>query len=129
MTIGIMAGLGLAKSELVDRPREERQRRQAAITARWSPWTGMAPGGIQEADPLGSAMEAGLTGAMLSQNQQKLDAADAAAAAKAKDAAEANLAGGAGVTSQPLPWQMMEMQNQSVDPMLMRRRPMYGTSL
>ena len=130
MTIGVMAGLGLAKSELIDRPREERQRRQAAITARWSPWTGMAPGGIQEADPLGTAMESGLTGAMLSQNQQKLDAADAAAAAKAKDAAEVNLAGGAGVTSQPqqFPFAMMEAQNQSVDPMLMRR-PMYGTRM
>lgn len=123
MTIGVMAGLGLAKSELIDRPREERQRRQAANTMRYSPWTGMAPGAIQEADPLGTAMESGLTGAMLSQNQQKLDAG------KAKDAAEANLAGGAGVTSQPLPWQMMETQNQSIDPMLMRRRPMYGTSL
>lgn len=127
MTIGVMAGLGLAKSELVDRPREEEQRRRAAITARWSPWTGMAPGGIQTADPLGSAMEAGLTGAMLSQNQQKLDAT------KAKDAAEANLAGGAGATSQTMPWQMMETQGQmmpqqSVDPMLMRR-PMYGTRM
>lgn len=125
MTIGLMAGMGLAKSELVDRPREERQRRQAAITARWSPWTGMAPGAIQEADPFGSAMEAGLTGAMLSQNQQKLDAA------KAKDLAEIPLTGGAGTTAQPqqFPFAMMEAQNQSIDPRLMSRRPMYGTSL
>lgn len=124
MTIGLMAGMGLAKSELVDRPREERQRRQAAITARWSPWTGMAPGAIQEADPFGSAMEAGLTGAMLSQNQQKLDAG------KAKDLAEIPLTGGAGTTAQPqqFPFAMMEAQNQSVDPMLMRR-PMYGTRM
>lgn len=122
VTIGVMAGLGLAKSELIDRPREEEQRRRAAITARWSPWTGMAPGGIQTADPLGSAMEAGLTGAMLSQNQQKLDAA------KTKDLTEANLAGGSGSTSQALPWQMMETQNQSVDPM-MQRRSMYGTRM
>lgn len=124
MTIGIMAGLGLAKSELIDRPREERQRRQAANTMRYSPWTGMAPGAIQEADPLGSAMEAGLTGAMLSQNQQKLDAG------KAKDLAEIPITGGAGTTAQPqqFPFQMMEMQNQSVDPRLMARRPMYGTS-
>jgi hypothetical protein len=122
VTIGVMAGLGLAKSELIDRPKEEEQRRRAAITARWSPWTGMAPGGIQTADPLGSAMEAGLTGAMLSQNQQKLDAA------KTKDLTEANLAGGSGSTSQALPWQMMETQNQSVDPM-MQRRSMYGTRM
>jgi hypothetical protein len=114
-----MAGLGLAKSELIDRPREERQRQQAANTMRYSPWTGMAPNAIQEADPLGSAMDAGLTGAMLSQNQQKLDAG------KAKDLAEIPLTGGAGASSQQLPWQMMEMQNQSVDPRLMSRRPMY----
>jgi hypothetical protein len=119
VTIGVMAGLGLAKSELIDRPREERQRQQAANTMRYSPWTGMAPNAIQEADPLGSAMDAGLTGAMLSQNQQKLDAG------KAKDLAETNLTGGSGLTSQALPWQMMEMQNQSVDPRLMSRRPMY----
>jgi len=119
VTIGVMAGLGLAKSELIDRPREERQRQQAANTMRYSPWTGMAPNAIQEADPLGSAMDAGLTGAMLSQNQQKLDAG------KAKDLAEIPLTGGAGASSQQLPWQMMEMQNQSVDPRLMSRRPMY----
>jgi len=122
MTIGLMAGLGLAKSELVDRPREREQRRQAAVIAKYSPWTGMSPGGIQTADPLGSAMEAGLTGAMLSQNQQKLDAE------KTKDLTEANLAGGSGSTSQALPWQMMETQNQSVDPM-MQRRSMYGTRM
>jgi len=85
VTIGVMAGLGLAKSELVDRPREQEQRRQAAITARWSPWTGMAPNAIQTADPFGSAIQGGLTGAMLSQNQQ---------AGKAKDVAEVSLAGG-----------------------------------
>lgn len=120
MTIGLMAGMGLAKSELIDRPREERQRQQAANTMRYSPWTGMAPGAIQEADPFGSAMDAGLTGAMLSQNQQKIDAA------KAKDLAEIPLTGGAGTTAQPqqFPFQMMEMQNQSVDPRLMQR-PMY----
>lgn len=126
MTIGLMAGMGLAKSELIDRPREERQRRQAAITARWSPWTGMAPGAIQEADPLGSVMESGLTGAMLSQNQQKLNTEKTLADAKLKDLAEIPITGGAGTTAQPqqFPFQMMEMQNQSVDPRLMQR-PMY----
>ena len=113
MTIGLLAGAGLLKSELVDRPREEEQRRQAAVIARWSPWTGMAPNAIQRADPFGAAIEGGLTGAVLSQNQQKIDNA------KAKDVAEANLAGG-----NPQTWQMMETQNQSVDPML-QRRPIY----
>jgi len=112
VTIGVMAGLGLAKSELVDRPREEEQRRRAAITARWSPWTGMAPNAIQEANPLGSAMEAGLTGAALSQQQQKLDNE------ALKNKSQLSLAGGSGQT---VPWQMMETQNQSVDPMLQSR--------
>jgi hypothetical protein len=115
VTIGVMAGLGLAKSELVDRPREEEQRRRAAVTARWSPWTGMAPGAVQEANPLGSAMEAGLTGAALSQQQQKLDNE------ALKNKPQLSLAGGSGQTA---PWQMMEMQNQSVDPM-MQRKMMY----
>jgi hypothetical protein len=113
----------LAKSELIDRPREERQRQQAANTMRYSPWTGMAPNAVQEADPFGSAIQGGLTGAMLSQSQQKLDAD--IASQKAKDLAETNLAGGAGASPQQFPFQMMEMQNQSVDPRLMSRRPMY----
>jgi hypothetical protein len=125
MTIGLMAGMGLAKSELVDRPKEREQRRQAAVVAKYSPWTGMAPGAIQTADPLGSAMESGLTGAMLSQNQQKLNTEKTLADAKMKDAAEVNLTGGAGASPQQFPFQMMEMQNQSVDPRLMSRRPMY----
>ena len=94
MTIGLLAGAGLLKSELVDRPREERQRQQAANTMRYSPWTGMAPNAVQEADPFGSAIQGGLTGAMLSQSQQKIDAD--IASQKAKDAAERSLAGGAG---------------------------------
>ena len=104
-----MAGAGLLKSELIDRPREERQRKQAAITTRWSPWTGMAPGAIQEADPFAAALEGGLTGAVLSQQQQKLNAG------KAKDVEEANLTGGTGQT-QMSPQQFLyqqEMQKQS----------------
>lgn len=121
MTIALLAGAGLAKSELVDRPREQEQRRQAAITARWSPWTGMSPNAIQNADPFGSAIQGGLTGAMLSQNQQKLDAG------KAGDASELSLAGGDGASQQQqFPFQMMETQNQSVDPRLMQR-PMYSS--
>ena len=84
----IGGGAGLLKSELIDRPKEERQRKQAAITARWSPWTGMAPGPIQEADPFGSALQGGLAGAMIGQANQ------GAGAAKAKDVAEVSLSGG-----------------------------------
>jgi hypothetical protein len=120
MTIALLAGAGLAKSELVDRPREQEQRRQASITARWSPWTGMSPNAIQYADPFGSAIQGGLTGAMLSQNQQKLDAGTA------DSTSGQNLTGGSGASQQQFPFQMMETQNQSVDPRLMQR-PMYSS--
>lgn len=81
----IGGGAGLLKSELLDRPKEERQRKQAAITARWSPWTGMAPGQIQEADPFGSALQGGLTGAMIGQN---IDVTGGGAGQKSMDVAE-----------------------------------------
>lgn len=67
-------GVGLAKSELVDRPKEERQRKVEATKARWSPWTGMQPGQVQEADPFGSAMQGGMALAGLSQSMQQADA-------------------------------------------------------
>lgn len=109
LTLGLIgAGVGLAKSELIDRPKEERQRKQAAITARWSPWTGMAPGAIQEADPFGSALTTGVTGAMLGQNQQAVDAN------KAKDVAEINLTGG---TSPIGPYQTADEYTMSYAPL------------
>jgi hypothetical protein len=68
LTLGLIgAGVGLAKSELIDRPKEARQRKVNAEIMRWSPWTGMQPGQVQEADPFGSALAAGTTGAMLGQ--------------------------------------------------------------
>jgi hypothetical protein len=65
-----MAGGGLLKSELVDQPREDRSRKLAADTQRYSPWTGLQAGAIKEADPLGSAINFGLTGAALGQGMQ-----------------------------------------------------------
>jgi hypothetical protein len=119
----LVGGAGLLKSELLDRPREERQRELAATTARWSPWTGMAPNAIQGADPFGSALEGATAGAMMG---QQIDLTGGSG--KTKDIAE--------VTSQPelmqtqqFPFAMMEAQNQSIDPMLMARRPMYGTRM
>ena len=68
ITLGLIgAGVGLAKSEFIDRPKEERQRKMAAEIMRWSPWTGMQPGQIKEADPFGAALSTGLTGASLGQ--------------------------------------------------------------
>ncbi len=70
---GAGAGVGVGKSELVDRPREERQRKLAAQTQRYSPWTGLQAQPIQEAKPFDSALQYGGTGAMMASginNQQ-----------------------------------------------------------
>lgn len=87
---GIGALAGLLKSELVDKPREDRDRELAAATQRLNPFTGLKAAPIREADPIGTAMQFGLTGASLGQqsaqlgqnqqlldmHQQKLDQAD-----------------------------------------------------
>lgn len=81
-----MAAGGLLKSELIDRPREDRQRQMQAEIARYSPWSGMQanPGAISEADPFGSALQGGMTGAAFGQNMDSAAAADKTAAANAK---------------------------------------------
>jgi hypothetical protein len=82
-----MAGAGLLKSELVDRPAADRQRKLAAQTQEYSPWTGLKAGAVKEADPIGSALAFGGAGAQVSNglanqkiNQQMADAATAGAA-------------------------------------------------
>lgn len=69
----IGAGLGLAKSELVDRPRSERERRREAEIARWSPWTGMAANRPADADAVGNMMTGGMTGGLLGQGMAQTD--------------------------------------------------------
>lgn len=74
IALGIGAGVGLLKSELIDRPREQRQRKTRAAEIRYSPWTGLTPSQqVQEADPLGSALQFGSTGAMLGQSIESRD--------------------------------------------------------
>lgn len=68
--LAIGAGAGLLKSELVDQPREQRQRTLAAATQRYSPWTGLKANPIQEADPVGSALSYGSAGAQMGVNMQ-----------------------------------------------------------
>lgn len=63
--LAIGAAMGLAKNELVDKPKEKRQRKLAAETQRLSPWTGLQAGPIQEADAFGNALQYGTTGAMM----------------------------------------------------------------
>jgi hypothetical protein len=81
--LAIGAGVGLLKGATVDQAREDRQRKLAGTTQRYSPWTGLAAQPVQEADPLGSAMQFGAAGAQLGSNmdsskaQQKLMQAQA----------------------------------------------------
>jgi hypothetical protein len=64
----------LAKSELVDRPKEDRQRKLAAETQRYSYLTGNKANPVEEANPFGSAMEYGATGFSLGQQQEAAQA-------------------------------------------------------
>lgn len=68
LALGAAAGLG--KSIAIDAPRANRERKLAAETQRYSPWTGLKPGGISEPDPFGSALSFGLTGFQLDQGEK-----------------------------------------------------------
>lgn len=70
MAIG--AGAGLLKSEFIDKPKEKRQRKLAAETQRLSPWTGMEAGPVEEANPFGSALQYGTTGAMMGAQYEQM---------------------------------------------------------
>lgn len=74
--LAIGAGVGLAKSALVDKPKEDKQRMLAAQTAMYSPWTGMKPNEVQAADPFGSALQGATSGAMFAQASQNQDMQD-----------------------------------------------------
>lgn len=66
VTLGLIgAGTGLLKNELVDAPREARQKKYNAAVIRYSPWTGMKPGQTQYSDPFGNMLQFGTTGAMM----------------------------------------------------------------
>lgn len=75
---GVMVAAGVAKSEFIDRPAAERQRKLAASTAAYSPWTHMQPGAVKEADPIGTGMQFGVTGAAMgsgmAKDQSEIDA-------------------------------------------------------
>ena len=59
--------MGLAKNK-ADQQREAQQRQEAAEIMRWSPWTGMQPGPVQQAgDPMSSALQGAMGGALMGQ--------------------------------------------------------------
>lgn len=69
-----MAAAALVKSEAVDKPREDRQRKLAAATQRYSPWTGLKAGNIQEASPFSDMLQYGTQGAALGQSMDNASA-------------------------------------------------------
>lgn len=77
----LLAGalIGLGKDLLIDEPKARRQRQLAAATQRYSPWTGLQAGPVEEPNALGSAATGALAGAAYGQNK---DAADEEAATK-----------------------------------------------
>lgn len=75
LVVGVSAG-SLAKSELVDVPKEKRQRQLAASTQRYAPWTGLKANPIQEADPAAATMSGAVTGLGMKTNMQDAAAKD-----------------------------------------------------
>lgn len=59
-----LAGLaaGLAKDVLVDKPQESRDRKLAAETQRYSPWTNLRANPIRESNTFNSMLQGGVTG-------------------------------------------------------------------
>lgn len=72
--LAIGAVVGLAKNQLVDVPREKKQRALAAATQKYSPWTGLQAQGIQQQDPFGNALQFGAAGAGMKSGWGKADA-------------------------------------------------------
>lgn len=70
----IGAGLGVLKSENIDKPRAAAQSRLAAQTTRFSPFTGLRGQLPQPADPFGTALQFGATGLQLGQNLERTNA-------------------------------------------------------
>lgn len=68
---GAGAGLGLLKSEFIDKDNENKDREMQSITDRYSPWTGMRGKMVDHTNPLGSAMAFGAHGAALGQGFDK----------------------------------------------------------
>jgi hypothetical protein len=73
---GILGGAGLLKGIGPDKWKEDRQRWLASQTQRYSPWTGLKAGPVDEADPFGSTLQGGMSGFSMGQNMQAAARAD-----------------------------------------------------
>ena len=59
--------LGVGKNFLFDQPKYQREKKLAASTQRYSPWTGMQAKAPNEPDPVAAGLTYGSQGAMLGQ--------------------------------------------------------------
>lgn len=105
--VGIGAGAGVLKAELVDQPKANKQLALAAATQKYAPWTGLSAQPVTQADPLGSAIQGGATGASLSQGASTASAMQGLALAQTQLAQaktnQMNLNGAAPIPTAPLP--------------------------
>ena len=77
----ILAGVGLLKSQTIDKAAEDRQRKLRATEQALSPFTGLAAQTqVQEADPFGQSLAFGATGMSLGEQMQGSKQAQEAAA-------------------------------------------------
>ena len=71
----IMAGTGMAKGELIDRPEAEKKMKMEAIKSMYSPWTGQQGdiAGVKSPDTLNQGLQWGMSGYGLGQNIENRD--------------------------------------------------------
>lgn len=69
----IMAAAATAKSEAIDKPRADRERKMQGEITKYSPWTGMQGHSVADPDSLGAGMQGFGTGMALGQNMQSAD--------------------------------------------------------
>lgn len=63
--LAIAAALSLAKSKMIDEPAAARQRKLAAETQRYSPWTHLTAQAPQDPNAIGQMLQYGATGAAI----------------------------------------------------------------
>lgn len=118
----LLAGLigGAVKHVAVDKPMADKQRQLAAETQRYSPWTDLKAGAVEEPSLFGSLLQGGTTGLSLGQGLE-----DVASKAGITDAMKKNIeaqtaalkpptvplpGSGMGGMSSGTPWQGMLMK-------------------
>lgn len=76
LTLGlILGGTSLLKSAAIDQPAANRKRWIESEKTRYSPWTGMQGGDVEDPDHLGGALQGAASGYLTGKSLQGADAA------------------------------------------------------